>query len=64
MIQLLYYVIFTNKRFIPFSTLLVASIINVPIMRHNEIVEGIGIYDCNKDHVGYSKVSIFGINQL
>lgn len=63
MIKLFYYVIFTNKRFIPFSTMLVASIVNTPIMRHNEIVEGIGIYDCNKDQIGYSKVSILGINQ-
>lgn len=27
-------------------------------MRHHEIVEGVGIYDCNKDKIGYSKVSV------
>lgn len=40
------------------STFLAGSIINVPIMRHREFIEGVGIYDCNNNKIGYSKVSI------
>jgi len=28
-------------------------------MRHNEIIDGVRIYDCNKEKVGYSRVSIY-----
>lgn len=27
-------------------------------MRHSEIIEGVAIYDCNKEKIGYSKVSV------
>jgi hypothetical protein len=40
------------------STFLAGSIVNVPIVRHKEIIEGVGIYDCNNNKIGYSKVSI------
>jgi len=53
-----FFLICINKRFIPFTTLLMASIINVPIMRHNEIIKGVKTYDCNKNTIGYSKVSV------
>ncbi|XP_026807716.1 sideroflexin-2-like [Rhopalosiphum maidis] len=42
-------------RFVPLITLAGASFINVPIMRHKEIIEGVRIYDCNKEKVGYSR---------
>lgn len=48
-----------NKRFIPLSTLLMASAINVPITRNNEIIHGVAIYGCNKEKIGYSKVIFF-----
>ncbi|XP_050057292.1 sideroflexin-2-like isoform X1 [Aphis gossypii] len=42
-------------RFVPLITFAGGSFINVPIMRHQEIIEGVRIYDCNKEKVGYSK---------
>lgn len=27
-------------------------------MRHSEIIEGVAVYDCNKEKIGYSKVSV------
>ncbi|XP_022181674.1 sideroflexin-2-like [Myzus persicae] len=42
-------------RFVPLMTFAGASFINVPIMRHKEIIEGVRIYDCNKEKVGYSR---------
>ncbi|KAL5239868.1 hypothetical protein ACI65C_007278 [Semiaphis heraclei] len=44
-------------RFIPLITFAGASFINVPIMRHKEIVDGVRIYDCNKEKVGYSRLA-------
>ncbi|XP_025201828.1 sideroflexin-2-like [Melanaphis sacchari] len=41
--------------YIPLITFAGASFINVPITRHKEIVEGVRIYDCNKEKVGYSR---------
>jgi len=38
-----------------------ASFINVPMMRHKEIMDGVRIYDCNKEKVGYSRVIVFTI---
>eukprot|EP00102_Acyrthosiphon_pisum_P024400 XP_016661610.1 PREDICTED: sideroflexin-2-like [Acyrthosiphon pisum] len=43
-------------RFVPLITFAGASFINVPIIRHNEIIDGVRIYDCNKEKVGYSRV--------
>lgn len=42
------------------SAFIAANIINVPIMRHREITEGVGIYDCHNNKIGYSKVSTLG----
>ncbi|XP_029342262.1 sideroflexin-2-like [Acyrthosiphon pisum] len=42
-------------RFVPLITFAGASFINVPIIRHNEIIDGVRIYDCNKEKVGYSR---------
>ncbi|XP_015364517.1 PREDICTED: sideroflexin-2-like [Diuraphis noxia] len=44
-------------RCVPLITFAGASFINVPIMRHKEIIDGVRIYDCNKEKVGYSRLA-------
>lgn len=53
------------QRFVPFVAVAAANAVNIPLMRQNEIVEGVTVYDENNREVGKSKyAAVKGILQV
>lgn len=53
------------QRYVPFVAVAVANCINIPLMRQNEILHGIDIYDENGNNVGKSRMAaVKGICQV
>ncbi|KAA0197372.1 hypothetical protein HAZT_HAZT007811, partial [Hyalella azteca] len=43
------------QRFVPFIAVAAANMVNIPLMRQNELISGVALVDENGNHVGYSK---------
>lgn len=53
------------QRYVPFVAVAVANCINIPLMRQNELIFGIEIYDENGNYVGRSRIAaVKGISQV
>ncbi|XP_021365479.1 sideroflexin-2-like [Mizuhopecten yessoensis] len=53
------------QRFVPFAAVAAANAVNIPLMRQNEIIEGVTVYDENNKEVGKSKyAAVKGIVQV
>lgn len=53
------------QRFVPFAAVAAANIVNIPLMRQSEILDGITVYDENKNPVTTSKyAAVKGISQV
>uniref|UniRef100_A0A0A9Y776 Sidoreflexin n=1 Tax=Lygus hesperus TaxID=30085 RepID=A0A0A9Y776_LYGHE len=45
------------QRYVPFAAVAAANCVNIPLMRQNEIINGVDIYDENDERVGLSRVA-------
>lgn len=53
------------KRFVPYTAVAAANCVNIPLMRQNEIKNGIDVTDDNGNVVGKSRVAaVKGISQV
>jgi len=53
------------QRYVPFAAVAAANCVNIPLMRQNEILGGIDVYDSNENRVGESRVAATkGISQV
>ncbi|XP_063218925.1 sideroflexin-2 isoform X2 [Bacillus rossius redtenbacheri] len=53
------------QRYVPFAAVAAANCVNIPLMRQNEILYGVDVYDDNGNKVGQSKVAaVKGISQV
>ncbi|XP_037815751.1 sideroflexin-2 [Lucilia sericata] len=53
------------QRFVPFAAVAAANCVNIPLMRQNEIINGIEVKDENGNNVGKSRVAaVKGISQV
>lgn len=53
------------QRYVPFSAVAAANCVNIPLMRQNELIEGIDVQDENGNVVGKSRVAAAkGISQV
>ncbi|XP_065353012.1 sideroflexin-2 [Cloeon dipterum] len=53
------------QRYVPFAAVAAANCVNIPLMRQNELVDGVDIYDENGNLVGQSRVAAAkGISQV
>ncbi|XP_065361302.1 sideroflexin-2 [Calliphora vicina] len=53
------------QRFVPFAAVAAANCVNIPLMRQNEIINGIDVKDENGNAVGKSRVAaVKGISQV
>lgn len=52
------------QRYVPFAAVAAANCVNIPLMRQNELICGIDVYDENENKVTQSKVRFVGqLNQ-
>lgn len=53
------------QRFVPFAAVAAANCVNIPLMRQNEIINGIDVKDENGNHAGKSRLAaVKGISQV
>ncbi|XP_014255181.1 sideroflexin-2 isoform X2 [Cimex lectularius] len=53
------------QRYVPFAAVAAANCVNIPLMRQNELVNGIDVYDAKDKHVGESRVAALkGISEV
>ncbi|KAK9508987.1 hypothetical protein O3M35_006411 [Rhynocoris fuscipes] len=53
------------QRYVPFTAVAAANCVNIPLMRQNEIIHGIEVYDANENKVGESRLAaVKGISQV
>ncbi|ESO98978.1 hypothetical protein LOTGIDRAFT_231295 [Lottia gigantea] len=53
------------QRFVPFTAVAAANIINIPLMRQSELIDGITVYDENNNKITQSRyAAIKGISQV
>ncbi|GAB1602299.1 sideroflexin-2-like [Argonauta hians] len=53
------------QRFVPFTAVAAANIVNIPLMRQSEFLDGIVVYDENKNPITTSKyAAVKGISQV
>lgn len=53
------------QRYVPFAAVAAANCVNIPLMRQNEIAQGIDVYDNNGHRVGQSRLAAAkGITQV
>lgn len=53
------------QRFVPFAAVAAANCVNIPLMRQNEIINGIEVKDENGNIVGKSRTAaVKGISQV
>lgn len=56
---------FQFKRYVPFAAVAAANCVNIPLMRQNEIVQGVDVQDENGNVIGKSRVAaVKGISQV
>lgn len=54
-----------TQRYVPFAAVAAANFVNIPLMRQNELVEGVDVQDANGNVVGKSRVAAAkGISQV
>lgn len=46
------------QRYVPFAAVAAANFVNIPLMRQNEIIHGIDVFDENGNKCGTSRVII------
>lgn len=44
------------QRYVPFAAVAAANCVNIPLMRQNELLKGVDVFDSDKNRVGCSKV--------
>lgn len=55
----------SSQRFVPFTAVAAANFVNIPLMRQNEIINGIEVKDENGNIVGRSRLAaVKGITQV
>lgn len=53
------------QRYVPFAAVAAANCVNIPLMRQNEIINGVDVFDENDKKVGESRVAaVKGISQV
>lgn len=50
--------LFCLQKYVPFAAVAAANCVNIPLMRQNEIIHGIDVFDEEGTKVGVSRVSI------
>lgn len=49
----------------PFSAVAAANFVNIPLMRQNELIDGVSVQDSNGNEIGKSKIAAAkGISQV
>jgi hypothetical protein len=48
------------QRYVPFAAVAAANCVNIPLMRQNELICGIDVYDENENKVAQSRVRFIG----
>lgn len=46
------------QRYVPFAAVAAANCVNIPLMRQNELINGIDVSDNNGNIIGESRVSL------
>ncbi|XP_014276710.1 sideroflexin-2 [Halyomorpha halys] len=53
------------QRYVPFAAVAAANCVNIPLMRQNEIINGVDVFDADDNKVGESRVAaVKGISQV
>ncbi|XP_050420590.1 sideroflexin-2 [Adelges cooleyi] len=53
------------QRYVPFAAVAAANFVNIPLMRQNELLTGVDVFDADKNRVGCSKLAAAkGISQV
>lgn len=56
---------FFFQRYVPFAAVAAANCVNIPLMRQNELIDGVSVQDENGNEVGKSRLaSVKGISQV
>lgn len=52
-------------RYVPFAAVAAANCVNIPLMRQNELTQGVDVSDANNNVIGKSRVAaVKGISQV
>lgn len=56
---------FLPQRYVPFAAVAAANLVNIPLMRQNELLEGVSVSDENGNEIGKSRLAaVKGISQV
>lgn len=60
-----FYLFQISQRYVPFSAVAAANCVNIPLMRQNELIEGVSCQDAHGNEIGKSKIAAAkGISQV